>query len=1239
MPIQYNDSRNEFTLRGGSLRKIGKTILARAPALVAISVLALGALLCCDTVSRAGECIEQIDTSARYICSGALDDESDITQRQEAGSGEQLIVTQIGPFGISVGDGNALELYGSSDSTGIDARFEATLRTTGANGEAGIFLEHNGTGDVYLANSNGDIRAEGDGIRVEHNGVGALSVALADVATITSAKSHGIYVQTTNAEDGATGGVDISSSGDFGLEGAPIGSHGISLKHEGRGDANITLSQNMKLFTQGRGVSIETAEYTGDINLRTNASIYSAGEGIRIHHQGTGDVRLDVAGEVLASVNVDVIADSIDIYTFRNSGGVDLNITGNVYSTGYAVNINPEGTGDVSVRVAEGSVVYAQNSRTIHIKNYNDEATQDIDVHVAGSIGTRTNYTGDDGIAIFVNSIGDVSSMLTASGSIISERQGIDIETGGSVREVTVQAYGDIISGQNGGIAVAHAGTGPINITSGNITGPQFGIIAIAENESNSHSNEINILTTGDITSDKYAIRASQYGTAGLNITTAPGTTLTSREQEVISAIANEDNTDSMNITIGGDVIATGATLMDAVRAYSAGSGDINITVARDANVQGRQGIVATRDRVFGPDTPRLGNIPRGTVHIDIDGRVQGETAAINMDAGIIHRLTLRTGSQIIGNITSTTSASAFIVLDDGVDDERHGSLDLTGISGFSRLYKKGTQDWNLIGDMKEDQAFTLVTHNDGNMFIDDFALLTAPESSDNISVLIGHDASLFVRGDSGRIEGNIRNNGKLTLSQTGSIHGNLSNSGVLEVDGNNQITGDLTGAGTVTFQRGNESAALTVKGDFETGGTVIFNFSPTRESINTLDIQGELVGTKPTRVEIYASGDVPANLGDIAPLITAPTPQSSTEKIPDDEINEIDSGVIIEHADSFASGRFIAGAFTFDFEHDAALEGWALQHSGFSPRVPVFKIYPASLVQLARLSFTQEGSGSRVWLADEGRGFWAKPEGAHTHIEPSDATVKSNYEIYDKRVRFGLDVPLGFDALYGTGQGLHLGANISLGSANTDVAAIENNEGDGSIGTDLLTFALDAQWVSPGGFYSDARAQYTVFSSDITAQQESMMSDNDASAFNLSGEIGYRFDVRGFSFVPQAQVEWVKLRFDEFIAPHNEIVYLEDGEVLDGRIGLAFDKQWSSDLQNRASISAGAHLRTPFDGRTATNVSGVHLISELKDIALDVNVGFDYQWGNNILIVNLATAQGSEIEDYRASFSTHFNF
>ena len=1240
MPAPYNDSRSEFTLRGGSLRKTGKTILTRAPALASTSILALGALLCFDTSSRAGECIKQADAPARYICSGAPDGESDVTQRQEAGSGEQLVATQTGPFGVSAGEGNALEFYGSSESTGISAFFEADIQTTGENGEAGIFVEHHGTGDVRLANSNGDIGAQGDGIRVEHNGTGALSVTLANAATVTSAKGHGIYAKTTNAGEGATGGVDISVGGDIGTEDAPTGKHGISLKHEGRGDASITLSQNMNLFTKGRGVSIETAEHSGGIHLRTDASIYSVGEGVRIHHRGTGDVRLDVAGEILSSVDANLSDESIDLYTSRNSGGIDLNISGNVYSTGYAVDINPEGTGDVSVRVAEGSVVYAQHQRAILIKSDNGDAARDIDVHVAGSIGTRAHYTGHDGIAIFVDGVGDVSATLAASGSIFAERQGIDIETGATMRDVTVRAYGDITSGQNGGIVAAHAGTGSLNIiTSGNITGQQFGILAIAESETNSHLNEINIRANGNITSSRYAIRALQYGTAGLNITTAPGTTLTSQEREVIAARAYEDNTDSMNITIGGDVVATGATLKDAVRAYSSGSGDINITVARGANVQGRQGIVATRDRVFGPDSPAPDNAHRGTVHIDIDGRVQGETAAINMDAGKIHRLTLRTNAQIIGDITSATSTSAFIVLDDSVDGGRHGSLDLGDVSGFSRLYKKGRQDWSLTGEMDEDRAFTLVSHSHGNMFIDDFALLTAPERPDGISVLVGHDASLFVQGDNGRIEGNVRNNGRLTLSRAGSIRGNLFNSGTLEVDGNNRITGDLIGAGTVAFQRGNEDAALAVQGDFETGGIVILNFSPMRGYTNSLDIQGKLVGTKPTRVEIYASGNVPSDFGDIVPFITAPTPKPSMDGSPGDENNEIGSGIINQHADSFTYERIIAGAFTFDLEHDSALEGWTLQHSGFSPRVPVFKIYPASLVQLARLASTQERPGSRIWFADEGRGFWAKPEGAHTHLEPSDATVQSNYEIRDRRVRFGLDVPLGRDASYGPGRGLRLGANVSIGSANTDVAAVEHNESDGSIGTDLLTFSLDAQWNSPGGFYSDTRAQYTAFSSDIAAQQESMMSENDANAFNLSGEFGYRFDMSGFSFVPQAQVEWIKVRFDEFIAPHHEIVYLEDGEVVDGRIGFVFDKQWRSDSQNRASLSSGAHLHIPLDGKTATNVSGVHLVSELKDVALDINVGFDYRWGDNILTASLATVQGSEIEDYRASLSAQFSF
>ena len=153
------------------------------------------------------------------------------------------------------------------------------------------------------------------------------------------------------------------------------------------------------------------------------------------------------------------------------------------------------------------------------------------------------------------------------------------------------------------------------------------------------------------------------------------------------------------------------------------------------------------------------------------------------------------------------------------------------------------------------------------------------------------------------------------------------------------------------------------------------------------------------------------------------------------------------------------------------------------------------------------------------------------------------------------------------------------------------------------------------------------------------MILKNDANAFNLSGELGYRFEMLGLHFVPQAQIEWSKVRFDGFVAPSNEIVSIKDGNVLDGRVGLTFDKQWSFGMQNRASFSAGAHLRVPFDGKTAVNVSGVPLVSEREDVALNLNAGFDYRWDNNTFTASLATSQGSEIEDYLASLSMHFNF
>ena len=142
MPIRYHNLRSESVLRGGNLRKVGKTILTRAPALALTPVLALGALLCLDTASRAGECIEQTGTPAHYVCSGIANGLFDTTRRLEAGSGEQLFVRQIvssSPFGIDVTDGNALELYGSPDSTGINVDLMPVIVTEGENAGAGFF--------------------------------------------------------------------------------------------------------------------------------------------------------------------------------------------------------------------------------------------------------------------------------------------------------------------------------------------------------------------------------------------------------------------------------------------------------------------------------------------------------------------------------------------------------------------------------------------------------------------------------------------------------------------------------------------------------------------------------------------------------------------------------------------------------------------------------------------------------------------------------------------------------------------------------------------------------------------------------------------------------------------------------------------------------------------------------------------------------------------------------------------
>ena len=122
-----------------------------------------------------------------------------------------------------------------------------------------------------------------------------------------------------------------------------------------------------------------------------------------------------------------------------------------------------------------------------------------------------------------------------------------------------------------------------------------------------------------------------------------------------------------------------------------------------------------------------------------------------------------------------------------------------------------------------------------------------------------------------------------------------------------------------------------------------------------------------------------------------------------------------------------------------------------------------------------------------------------------------------------------------------------------------------------------------------------------------STSSIDEITGMSSSIELGYGFDAMDLRFSPQMQLVWSSVDFDSFVGPHGELISLEDGDIVMGRLGLSWDGGWRN-----GHIYGGINLHTVLDGRTVVNVSGVSIASEQKDLLVDGLLGFSYDWSEN---------------------------
>ncbi len=763
-----------------------------------------------------------IDSSAGTVTgvSGGID-------ARVSGNGE-LSVTTANVNATSF-DGVAAISYSTSNTGGVSV--DTSAGTVSGGGRFGIFTRNNGSGDTVITaadvSSNGNdaiyanagFSASGDiiidssagsvmgisnGIDVDQNGSGAVSIVAADV---TSDNNIAIDVQSNG------GGISVDSSA--GTVSASF--DGIRAIDTGTGAVNITTADittsgftAINAQSRGGGVAIDTSagailgeifaidNVTGAVNV-TSGDVTSRSRGINASNNG-GDITIDSsAGTVsglyggisaltsaMGAISVTTADVSggylVGISVASNGGDIDITSTGTISAFSGAINsINySRSNGAHVIDVAD---VTATNGTAITVTNGNGEHSVTATGDISGTNGILTRSIRGS-IDVNVNNVTGTNGRAISVGSLNDDIE-VDIVVNGDVRGTTDGIY-----------AASSLSDLMIDTSLGTVYGESNGIVAL-----NNYSGSINIITA-DVEASNCAAYSRYTGNA-------------------IRAVNNGDNLtiDTTAGTITADSIGINATNNE--------SGDLSITTAdvevnngQVADGGGYYGGYRGRGYYTGGDAIRAVNNGDNLTIDTTAGTITADSIGINATNNGSGDLSISvndvTGSTS-GIISRSSSGNTIITLDsdalvtgqdgEGINASSVGVMANITVQGMSGAIVGGTDglDIDTMGADILVQNLDSVTGNNGNGI--DAVSNGGDITITDVGTILGNGSALSNNNDSGFIiQGNsvsvgTNNNGViLTSSLNGfvlSVEGNgihaNSNDGDVSIQGSG-LVGGITG-------------------------------------------------------------------------------------------------------------------------------------------------------------------------------------------------------------------------------------------------------------------------------------------------------------------------------------------------------------------------------------------------------------------------------------------------------------
>lgn len=1089
---------------------------------------------------------------------------------------------------------------------------------------------------------------------------------------------------TAGRPPGAVGGVDGTAETAAGANGNPPA--GIPNAGGGGGATDLTTGQGAAGGRQGVDGAVNTnvpgaAGAAGAAGLSTVSGAITGGTGL----MGSPNIGVGGSGGGGGGIGVSTTVDLTIENTGRVNGGAGG--VGGSSSGGGGGGAGVFSSTNVTV-AAGGAITGGAGGRGNGLAGSGGGAAAVILTGAAGTIDNGGALGGGNGGSntgllqlAGAGGNGGEGVLLTAGGHVIN-RSGASI-TGGTAGPNGTQIANQGVVQSVGGAGIKGANVSVVN--AGAITG---GVTTSGTRADAIHFtggvNSLEIWSTSSITGNVRAFSTADtfklggatdsnfdlselgpsakydgfglYEKVGTSTWTLAGTTMAATPWALsggtlsISSDGNLGNPSGTLAFNGGTLQTTAGIVMNRATTLEAPGGTIETqagtTLTQQGRISGSGGLAKTGD---------------GTLTLTANNTYTGAT-------------TISAGTLQLG-VGGTSGAIAGDVINNGLLVLNHSdTFNVPGaISGSGSLGQNGTGTSVLTGDLTYTGGTTV---NAGTLQLGNGG--TSGSIRGNV---VNQGTLAFNRADRVSVDGIISGMGAIRQIGSGQTILSGNNSGFIGTTsiqaGTLAVNGNLCGSTNV-------GAGGRLQGNGTVCDTSNSGVIAPGNSIGTLTVAGNYVGNGGTLEMETALG------GDTSPtdrlMVTGATSGTTTVRV----INQGGTGartvegIKLVDVGGLSDGSFgllgdysiqgqpavIAGAYGYTLQKngvstptdgdwylrsslsESPAGGGAPMRSGplYQPGVPVYEAYPAILLGLNSLSTLRQRVGDRYWgadtsaspaleagqyAADADHGAWARVEGLHSRMKPSDSTAGTTTDTDQYKLQVGIDRAF----LENKSGRLVGGLNAQYGNASSD---IDSFYGTGRINADAYGLGGTLTWYGENGVYVDGQAQANWFSGKLSSRTlgQNLSKDNDGFGYALSVETGKRIGVSdGWSVTPQAQLMYSSVDFDSFTDPYGARVSMGKGDSMSGRLGVAADYQnavrdSAGTVINRTSLYGIANLYYEFLDGTDVKVSGTRIRNADRRLAAGIGAGVAYSWAKEAYAVYGEVATKTNLEDFGDSYS-----